>query len=240
MGKGVFQRAIGLVVSSGLPGLGWLLAAGLALLRGNVAVMLGGKLPRAIFLWRGAHWGGIQHVSLGKFIRVGRWARMQAWPGGEFRIGNHFSLGDCAVIENGFGINGQRGSIVIGDNVGIGAFSFISSPSRVEIGNDCIIGQYLSIHAQNHRFDGSGLIRLQGTTENGVKVGNNCWLGAKVTILDGVTVGDGSVIAAGAVVTRDFGPGSVIGGCPARLIKTIAPGDAGLADAHLPDPVSPH
>ena len=62
-------------------------------------------------------------------------------------------------------------------------------------------------------------IRLQGVTRKGIKIGNNCWIGSKVTILDGVEIGDGCVIAAGAVVQTSFPPNSVIGGVPARILK---------------------
>lgn len=224
MANGIVSRGLKLVGSSGWAGVTWSLWTLLALVRGNLVLILSGKAPRPIFMWRGVYFGGAAHATIGKFVRIGRWSRLQAWPGGTLKIGDYFSLGDSCVIENGFGIAGRRGDIIIGNNVGIGAFSFISCPSLVEIGNDCIIGQYLSIHAQNHLFEGSELIRLQGTTEEGVRIGNNCWLGAKVTIMDGVSIGDGSVIAAGAVVTKSFGPNSVIGGCPAKVIRTIERG----------------
>ena len=89
--------------------------------------------------------------------------------GGQLRIGRHFNLGEIAVIENCFGISAISGTIAIGDDVGIGAFSFISCPRQFRIGNHCIIEQYYSIHAQNHIFEGEGLIRLQGKTEKGVE-----------------------------------------------------------------------
>jgi acetyltransferase-like isoleucine patch superfamily enzyme len=88
------------------------------------------------------------------------------------------------------------------------------------IGNDCIVGQYFSCHPENHNFDNLDLpIRHQGVTRKGIKIGNNCWIGSKVTILDGVEIGDGCVIAAGAVVQASFPPNSVIGGVPARILK---------------------
>ena len=62
-------------------------------------------------------------------------------------------------------------------------------------------------------------IRLQGVKRTGIKIGKNCWIGAKVTILDGVTIGDGCIVAAGAVVNSSFPDNSVIGGVPARLLK---------------------
>jgi acetyltransferase-like isoleucine patch superfamily enzyme len=63
-------------------------------------------------------------------------------------------------------------------------------------------------------------IRLQGVTRKGIRIGNNCWIGSKVTILDGVTIGDGCILAAGTVVTKSFPANSIIGGVPAKIIKS--------------------
>ncbi|MEY2829960.1 MAG: hypothetical protein RIQ33_1818, partial [Bacteroidota bacterium] len=112
--------------------------------------------------------------------------------------------------------------IKIGNNVGMGEFAYLGGAAGLEIGDDCIIGQYLSCHPENHNFENPDeLIRLQGTTRKGIKIGKNCWIGSKVTFLDGVEIGDGCVIAAGSVVNKSFPSQSVIGGVPAKLLKSI-------------------
>jgi acetyltransferase-like isoleucine patch superfamily enzyme len=194
----------------------------LMLASANLKLLLSLKAPSLIFAGRMTRLQGLRHARIGPYARIARFARITAWKEGTLRIGRNFSLGESSIIENGFNIAARKGVIEIGDNVGIGAFSFISCPSSVKLGSDCIIGQYFSVHPQNHIFDGSGLIRLQGTTERGVEIGDNCWIGAKVTILDGVKIGSRCVVAAGAVVTTSFPPNSVIGGCPAKLLKPIA------------------
>lgn len=189
------------------------------LIRANIRLLFSLSKPKFLFVGRGSKQQGIRYMQLGNFSRLATLTRLTAWPDGKLEIGRNFSLGDASIIENGFNFAAQKGEITIGDNVGIGAFSFISCPSSIHIGSDCLIGQYFSVHAQNHVFSGKDLIRHQGTTEQGVVIGSNCWIGAKVTILDGVNIGSGSVIAAGAVVTRSFPERSVIGGCPARTIR---------------------
>jgi acetyltransferase-like isoleucine patch superfamily enzyme len=124
--------------------------------------------------------------------------------------------------------------ITIGNNVGIGEFAYLGGAGGLDIGDDCIVGQYFSCHPENHVFSDTSMpIRLQGITRKGIRIGKNCWIGAKVTILDGVTIGDNCVIAAGAVVTRQMPADSVIGGVPARVLKsTIEVKNVGGAQSH--------
>ena len=84
------------------------------------------------------------------------------------------------------------------------------------------MGEYVSFHSENHIFsDTSKLIRKQGVTSKGIVLGNNIWVGAKATFLDGTVVGNNSVVAAGAVVKGKFPENVVIGGVPAKIIKYI-------------------
>src|SRR5690606_14434603 len=104
----------------------------------------------------------------------------------------------------------------------VGDFTHFGAPGGIEIGNDVIMGSYVSFHSENHNFsDTTMLIREQGVTSKGIKIGNNVWVGAKVTFLDGCVIGNHCVVAAGAVVNGIFPDNCVIGGVPAKIIKTI-------------------
>ena len=78
----------------------------------------------------------------------------------------------------------------------------------------------MRIHAENHNFtDLDTPIRLQGATRKGVSIGEDCWVGSGVTILDGVRIGNHCIIGAGAVVTKDIPDYAIVGGVPAKIIK---------------------
>lgn len=135
-------------------------------------------------------------------------------------VGNNFSLGKNSIIECTGVIRELGESLIIGDNVGIAANAFIAMRGRVEIGSNTIFGPNVSIHAENHNFeDCSRPIKLQGDTRKGIKIGEDCWIGSKAVILDGVNIGNHSIVAAGAVVTKDVPDYAIVGGVPAKIIK---------------------
>jgi len=78
----------------------------------------------------------------------------------------------------------------------------------------------VSIYTENHNFEGGGIIRDQGVTRSFVRIEDDCWIASNAVILAGVTIGKGSVVAAGSVVTKDVPAYSVVGGVPARVIKS--------------------
>ena len=137
-------------------------------------------------------------------------------------FGQNCRIGMYSDIQSGSLFHDPCGFIHIGNNVAIGAFAHLGGAGGITIGSDTIVGQYLSVHSENHNFTSkNNLIRTQGVSRKGIAIGSNCWIGSKVTFLDGSSIGDNCVVAAGAVVTKKFGDNLLIGGVPARIIKNI-------------------
>ena len=112
------------------------------------------------------------------------------------------------------------GYIEIDESTYIGPYTCMAGPGAIAIGKNCLIGSHSGIYANNHNFaDLEHNIAEQGITCQGITLEDDCWLGTGVKVLDGVTIGQGSVIGAGAVVTKDIPPYSVAVGVPAKVIS---------------------
>jgi acetyltransferase-like isoleucine patch superfamily enzyme len=136
-------------------------------------------------------------------------------------FGNNVSMGKYVRIECTGDFQQIGKGMVAGNNVGLGADSFFGCAGGIHIGDDTILGNFVSFHSENHIYDDLHTpIRQQGSSRDGIHVGKNCWIGAKATLLDGVTIEDGCVIAAGAVLTAGiYKANGIYGGVPAKLIK---------------------
>ena len=109
---------------------------------------------------------------------------------------------------------------MVGLNVYIGCGVVITAHEEIKIGAGTLIAEYVTIRDQDHVFDDPGIpVEQQGRTSAPVSIGDNCWIGAKVTITRGVTVPDGSVIGANSVVTRSLHGGRVYAGAPAKMLR---------------------
>jgi acetyltransferase-like isoleucine patch superfamily enzyme len=118
----------------------------------------------------------------------------------------------------------HRKNLQVGKNSKWNRGTWINAMGGVQIGSNVIIGPYCIIQTGNHRFDDiSKPIRLQGYVKNPVRIDDDCWLGASVIVLPGVTIGKGSVIGAGSIVTKDIPPYSVAVGNPAQVIRSRKP-----------------
>lgn len=111
------------------------------------------------------------------------------------------------------------GNISIGDNSGIGRDCLISALDKVYIGRNVMIGPQVFIYTANHSTVLGKPMNEQPMITAPVVIGDDVWVGSRVTILPGVNIGDGAVIAAGAVVAKDVEPYSIYGGVPAKLIS---------------------
>ena len=150
----------------------------------------------------------------GKHSVVHRSARMDTPP---YR---KFSLGDYSVIESFACINNAVGDVVIGDHTRIGLHNTIIGP--VTIGCHVNLAQGITVTALNHNFEDSDKrIDEQGVSTTPVIIEDDIWIGANAVILSGVTIGNHSVVAAGAVVTKNVPPHSLVAGVPAKIIKQI-------------------
>ena len=150
----------------------------------------------------------------GKHSVIHRSARMDTPP---YRL---FSLGNYSVIESFACVNNAVGNVIIGDHTRIGLHNTIIGP--VEIGSHVNLAQGITVTALNHNFnDTNKRIDEQGVSTNPVTIEDDVWIGANAVILPGVTIGNHSVVAAGAVVTKDVPPHSLVAGVPAKVIKQI-------------------
>ncbi len=185
-------------------------------------VLLKGKRPPMLFLGRGVRFFHYSNMEFGRFVQIQEGAYLSALGKGKLSLGDNVNIGAYSrlVISQTFHEVGSH--IRLGNNVGLGDFAHLGGAGGLDIGSDCIIGAYFSCHPENHLYDDPTVpIRLQGVSRKGIKIGSNCWIGAKVTVLDGVTIGDNCVLAAGALLTRSVPANSLVGGVPAKLLKTI-------------------
>lgn len=113
-------------------------------------------------------------------------------------------------------------NISIGSNCLIGPDSILNGTDKITLGNYFLSGPGLIIYTSDHGLENNGVpFTLQKTTSSEVIVGENVYLGARVTILKGVQIGDNVIVAAGSVITKDIPSNELWGGVPAKKIKNI-------------------
>ena len=106
--------------------------------------------------------------------------------------------------------------ISIGENVFINHHFTCMGAGGITIGSGCYIGPNVTIVTTNHDLNNLAVLKCKN-----VNIGKNVWFGANVLVLPGITVGDNSVLAGGAVITKDVAPNTIVGGNPAKVLKTI-------------------
>jgi len=155
------------------------------------------------------------HIKTEGFVFLGPKVELYARKGY-----GRLTLGRWCFIGKGNAIRCHEGNLRIGDKVVFGAKNTINCYMDIEIGNDCIFADWIYICDFDHRYEDMDIpIKNQGIVKSPVKIEENIWIGEKSTILRGVTVGSGSVVASHALVNRDVPRNSIVGGVPAKVLK---------------------
>ena len=160
---------------------------------------------------------GVQ-ISHGKHIRCGKNVKFEDYSEIHGLCSEGLIFGDYVTISRGVMIRpssyygGDYGiGLTMGEHSSIGPYGYVGCSGRITIGKNVMFGPKCSLFAENHVFsDTENSIKSQGVQQKGITVEDDCWIGSNVTILDGVTIGKGSVIGAGTLVTKDVPAGSVV------------------------------
>lgn len=144
------------------------------------------------------HYLGYSHVRERRNLTVGKGTGIS--PNVSFRNGERIVMGrDCHI--------GERCYLWAGDSTG-----------RIILGDFVSIAPEVFITASDYKFEAGKPFRQQPKNERDIRIGNDVWLGAQVVVVAGVSIGDGCIVGAGAVVTKDLPAGSIAAGVPAKVI----------------------
>ena len=193
-------------------------------IRGCWQRMFFGKSHGLVFVGRGASIRYARNLRVGRDFIVEDYAEINCMACKKIIAGDRVTIGKYAIIRPTNAYGGSIGEgLIIGNNSSIGPFAYIGCSGLIEIGNNVMMSPRVSIYAENHVFDSIEVtIKDQGVKRQFVKIEDDCWIASNSVILAGVTIGRGSVVAAGSVVTKDVPPYSIVGGVPAKVIKSRA------------------
>lgn len=157
-------------------------------------------------------------ITHGKHIRCGKNVKFEDFSEIHGLCSEGLNFGDYVTISRGVMIRpssyygGDYGiGLTMGEHSSIGPYGYVGCSGKITIGKNVMFGPKCSLFAENHVFsDTECSIKSQGVQQKGITVEDDCWIGSNVTILDGVTIGKGSVIGAGTLVTKDVPAGSVV------------------------------
>ncbi len=162
------------------------------------------------------------YLSAGKDLIIEDGAEINCLSTDGIQLGNRVTIGKNAIIRPSNMYGGSIGAgLIVGDNSNIGPGAYIGCTGLITIGNNVMMSPGVSIYAENHNFSDTSIpMKEQGVTVSFVTIEDDCWIASNSSILAGVTIGKGSVVAAGSVVTKNVPPFSVVAGIPATVIKS--------------------
>lgn len=152
-------------------------------------------------------------IEAGRGTVIHPGAVVRSHAGGKVRLGARNEIAPGARLLT------YGGDITLGDDCSVQIYTILYGHGGLRVGNDVRIAAHCVLIPANHRFDDPAVpIRSQGLSTEGIRIDDDVWIAAGARILDGVHVGAGAVVAAGAVVRQDVAPLAIVGGVPAKVI----------------------
>lgn len=190
------------------------------LIRGKIKSLLLGKSGTKFFVGHKVKLKCKKKILMGQGVTINDNVEIDALSINGVVIGNNVTIGDNTIIRGSGSLSKIGVGVVVGNNTAIGYGSFLGAAGGIKIGNDVITGQNVRFHSENHNFRNTNIkIREQGVNNKGIVIGDDCWIGAGVVFLDGVSVGSGVVIGADTVVNKDIPNNAIAVGIPARVVS---------------------
>jgi acetyltransferase-like isoleucine patch superfamily enzyme len=191
-------------------------------LRGLIYRLCIGSVKGSLFIGKNVAIRYPKNLHLGNQVIIEDGAEINCLASNGMYLGDRVSIGKYAIIRPSNMYGGPIGEgLVMGNNSNIGPYNYIGCSGKITIGDNVMLAPRVSIYAENHVFDNPNItIKAQGVYKKEVVIEDDCWIAANAVILAGVTIGKGSVVAAGSVVNEDVPAFSVVAGVPARVIKS--------------------
>lgn len=162
-----------------------------------------------------------RHIRCGKNVKFEDYSEIHGLCKDGITLGDNVTIGRGVMIRPSsyYGKDLGKG-LIIGNNSSIGPHGYVGCSGKITIGNNVMFGPKCSLFAENHIFsDTTSTIKSQGVNQKGIKIEDDCWIGSNVIILDGVTIGEGSIIGAGTIITKDIPKKSIVIDSRNKVVK---------------------
>lgn len=162
-----------------------------------------------------------QHITCGKNVKFEDYCEIHGLCSEGLIFGDYVTISRGVMIRPSSYYGGDLGvGLTMGEHSSIGPYGYIGCSGKITIGKNVMFGPKCSLFAENHNFsDTETSIKSQGVNQKGITVEDDCWIGSNVTILDGVTIGKGSVIGAGTLIIKDVPARSIVVDKREKLVR---------------------